>query len=185
MPSFVAFSDQVEVTDKAVSAIVDGVPERYKEIMHGILVQHGIDLKNRQEWYQQQHWLDAFREIAENIGPSTLFGIGKAIPGNAILPFQPVPPYALREALESIDRAYQFNHRGGEIGYYRLTAFAPGRAVMECRNPYPSDFDRGIITAMARTFMPLGSRHLEVQLDATHPTRLAGADACTYLITWQ
>ena len=184
MPSFIAFSNQVEVTDKAVSAIVDGVPERYKEIMHGILMQHGIDLKNRQEWYNQQHWLDAFREIAESIGPSTLFGIGKAIPHNAILPFQPVPPYALREALESIDRAYQLNHRGGEIGYYRLNEFSPGQAVVECRNPYPSDFDRGIITAMARAFMPLESCHLDVKLDASQPTRLAGADSCTYLISW-
>ncbi len=142
-------------------------------------------LKNRQDWYTQQCWLDAFREIAENIGSNTLFGIGKAIPDNAILPFQPLPPYALREALESIDQAYQRNHRGGEIGYYRLVTFTGGRATMECCNPYPSDFDRGIITAMARNFMPLHSRQLEVKLDDSQPTRLNGADSCTYLITWQ
>lgn len=185
MPSFIAFSDRVEVSDKAVSAIVDGVPERYKEMMHGILMQHRIDLKNRQDWYKQQHWLDAFREIAESIGSSTLFGIGKAIPTNAIFPFQPVPPYALQEALKSIDWAYQLNHRGGDIGSYQLSEFSSGRAVMECRNPYPSDFDRGIITAMARKFMPLHSSYLEVKLDTTQPTRLTGADSCTYLITWQ
>lgn len=49
------------------------------------------------------------------------------------------------------------NHRNGEIGYYKLISInlKANTAIMNCKNPYPCNFDRGIITTMARKFRPL------------------------------
>jgi hypothetical protein len=58
------------------------------------------------------------------------------------------------------------------------------KAEMECKNPYPSEFDRGIITAMARKFKPRESLLVSVELDNAKPSRMKGADSCTYKIKW-
>jgi hypothetical protein len=54
---------------------------------------------------------------------------------------------------------------------------------MVCHNPYPSDFDQGIIYAVARKFAPKGD-FPSVKLDETAPTRKKGGDSCTFLVTW-
>lgn len=79
--------------------------------------------------------------------------------------------------------AYHLNHRGGEIGSYKYQSTGPKSGKLVCHNPYPSDFDQGIITAAARKFAPPGV-FPAVKLDETAPTRKKGADACTFLITW-
>ena len=82
--------------------------------------------------------------------------IGKAIPENADF-----PPEVdnLEKALGPIDVAYPMNHRGGETGHYKLVSYDEEKkeATMVCNNPYPSEFDRGIITTMLRKFKPLDS----------------------------
>jgi hypothetical protein len=55
---------------------------------------------------------------------------------------------------------------------------------MACKNPYPSEFDRGIITTMLRRFKPTLSTRYDVVRDPSKPTRLEGADSCTYRIIW-
>ena len=75
------------------------------------------------------------------------------------------------------------NHRGGEIGHYTFTKTGDKRATMVCRNPYPCDFDRGIVEAMAQRFRPQGSI-VKVQHDSTKPCRKSQSDSCTYLVSW-
>jgi hypothetical protein len=58
------------------------------------------------------------------------------------------------------------------------------KAVILCRNPYPSDFDRGILAAIVERFKPADSVTTDVTLDLTKESRLNGADSCTYLISW-
>ena len=79
--------------------------------------------------------------------------------------------------------AYHMNHKGGEIGYYRFTKTGERSGVMECKNPYPCDFDMGLVQAMAQRFAPAGS-HPKVVHDTTKPCRAKTGDACSYLITW-
>ena len=182
MAQFVSFQSGVEVSGEAVLAVVNaldaGKPTRLK-----ILRKHGIVDPHPHEWYSQQAWLDAFKEMSEIFGVHTLFAIGEAIPENAIF-----PPGVddLRSALASIDVAYHLNHRGGEIGHYTLSEFdeAKRTAIMVCNNPYPSEFDRGIITTMTRKFVSKDSVIYDVQLDRARETRLRGADSCTYFVTW-
>ena len=108
--------------------------------------------------------------------------------------FRPPEIDNIEAALASIDVAYHMNHRiQGEvlfdpatgimkegIGHYRYQPGGDRGGVMVCETPYPSEFDRGIITGTARRWRPT----VEVTLDESKPTRKRGADSCTYLVKW-
>ncbi|MTI41208.1 hypothetical protein [Fulvivirga lutimaris] len=182
MAQFKPFADNVKVLGQTVTSLIDAL-DSGKEVREQILAKHGISNIDPEKWYSQEAWLKAFEEISNKVGPSTIFMIGKSIPESAKFP----PEIdSLEKGLGAINMAYKMNHKGGDIGYYKLVSFDPKakKAVMECNNPYPSDFDRGIITTMARKFRPKNSFKLEVNLDTSKPTRLSGADSCTYNIEW-
>jgi hypothetical protein len=182
MAQFVPFQEGVEVNGQTVLAVANAL-EAGRATRLKILSKHGLSDIQLKEWYSQRSWLDAFKEISETFGVHTLFAIGEAIPENAIFP----PEIDnLEKALALIDYAYHLNHRGGEIGHYTLTHFDAVKhtAIMVCNNPYPSEFDRGIINTMVKKFLPPTSLIFDVQRDVTKETRLQGADSCTYKITW-
>ena len=145
-----------------------------------ILARHGIINAQATGWYPQQAWLDAFREIYQTIGPRTLYQIGLSIPRSAKFP----PGIdTLEKALGSIDVAYHMNHRGGEIGHYVFQMTGPTQGTMVCRNPYPCDFDRGILDSITQRFKPNGSV-VRVQHDAGKPCRSRQGDSCTFMVSW-
>jgi len=177
---FVAFSPAVEVNGQTVLAVVAGMGA-FKDIAHEILTDKGIVDPQPGEWYSQQSWLDAYKDVAEKLGAKTLTQIGKSIPENADFP----PDIdTIEKALASIDVAYHMNHRGGEIGHYNYTQVDEKSGKIVCDNPYPCDFDFGIITAMARRFSPQGV-FADVSHDDTQPCRKKGAETCTYMISWR
>ena len=182
MAQFVPFEVSVEVLGRSIFSVVNAIPLG-KESRLEILEKHGIKNLSEDKWYSQSQYLKAFREIADAIGSNTLFAIGKSIPEHAIFPPE---VNSLEKALQIINVAYAMNHRGGEIGSYKLVRFdsVKRQAEMVCENPYPSEFDRGIITTMLRKFKPKDSISYDVSLDLSRPTRLQGADSCTYLIRW-
>ena len=119
---------------------------------------------------------NALKQIAYTVGPHTLYNIGTKIPENAIFP----PGIdSLEKAFESIDIAYHMNHRGGEIGDYKFYKSTDGRFHYNCTNPYPCEFDRGIIEGLARKFTSEG-HFLTVRHDDSAPCRDRGDDSCTY-----
>lgn len=145
-----------------------------------ILRNHGIHNPVPDQWYPQEAWLAAFAEIQRTIGSSTLRQIGLQIPDIAKFPPE---INSIEAALSAIDVAYHMNHRGGEIGTYGFTMTGDRQGKMVCANPYPCDFDRGIIEAMAERFRPQGSVPV-IRDDGTQPCRKTGGESCTYLITW-
>ncbi|MEN9444973.1 MAG: hypothetical protein RIS47_1864 [Bacteroidota bacterium] len=179
---FIPIDPNVEVNGRTIMAFVTAMPA-FQSTFESILSESGLVNLQPDDWYPQSKWLNAFEKVGKKLGSNTLFTIGKAIPENAEFPPQ---INNLRSALESINMAYQMNHRFGEIGYYKLIAFNDDlrTAIMECMNPYPSDFDRGIITTMVRKFKPISSLVITVELDHNKPTRLNGSDSCTYRISW-
>ena len=181
MAQFVAFDSNVEVNIQTILSVVNAFSAG-KEVRLAILNRHGID-PGKSEWYRQQLWLNAFKEIAESLGERTLFMIGKAIPENAVFPPQ---IDNLQKALAAIDMAYHMNHRGGEIGHYLLKEYDEKRrdAIMVCNNPYPSEFDRGIISTMLRRFKPKDSFQYDVVTDLSEESRITGGESCTYIIKW-
>ncbi len=197
---FVAFEPGIEVNGQTVWAVVDGfsldrrVPSRILvEQGIGALGADGIVKLDPSGWYSQEAWLRAFKRIAEALGPNMLFTIGKRIPENAIF-----PPFVtdIASAISSIDVAYHLNHRkAGEvmfdegtgamlegIGHYGFERPHPTKPliVARCEDPYPCDFDRGIVTAMARRFEHTSS---VVHVDE-HACRKHGGNACTYYVRW-
>jgi hypothetical protein len=181
MAQYVAFDANVEVMGQTIISVVNALPTG-QETRLAILKRHKITPQEG-VWYKQQAWLDAFKEMATEIGDRTLFAIGKAIPEHAAFPPQ---IDNLQKALSAIDVAYQMNHRNGAIGKYTLTHFDEKKreATMVCNNPYPSEFDRGIISAMLRRFRPKDSFKYDVVTDVSAKSRLKGDDSCTYRVTW-
>jgi hypothetical protein len=177
MAQFVAFAPDVEVNGTTVMSIIAGMGETARPILSA----HGFDDVQRDEWYSQQAWLDAFREIAQMRSKTCdLVSIGMAIPQNANFP----PDIdSIVSALQAIDVAYHMNHRGGEIGSYTASVIGDRQVDLVCQNPYPCEFDYGIIYGMARRFCPKDA-HVQIRHDSDAPCRQKGAESCTYHVTW-
>jgi hypothetical protein len=179
MPQFQAYSQQVMVNGQTVLSVISGMGA-FRETAVQILQRNGIRNPAPTAWYPQQAWLNAFREIANTIGLNTLYQIGKSIPGSAKFP----PGIdTVEKALASIDIAYHLNHRSGEIGHYSFEKTGPSKGTMTCKNPYPCEFDRGLIEAMASQFKLAGAI-IRVQHDSAKPCRSKQGESCTYAISW-
>ena len=179
MTQFIAFDPNTEVNGATIMSITDGLGAS----AGSVLTTHGLHNLQADQWYPQQLWLDAFRDIAATSVNAMLdlVNIGMKIPENALFP----PDIkSIQSALESIDVAYRMNHRGGEIGSYQCISVGHSQMDMVCRNPYPCDFDYGLIYSMVRRFRPLKTQFV-VQHDDTAPCRKKGADSCIYHVTWQ
>ncbi|HIJ89391.1 MAG: hypothetical protein OEV89_00850 [Desulfobulbaceae bacterium] len=175
MTQFQSLEDGVEVRGEAVLAFVNGM-RGFKKKALDILQENGIANPENGNWYSQQAWLNAFKKIAEDVGPYTLYCIGARIPEDAQFPSG---IDSLEAALASINTAYYMNHRGGKIGNYTFQKSLDGSFSFTCDNPYPCEFDRGIIEGIGRRFIPEGS-HLTCKHDNSAPCRDKGAASCTY-----
>ncbi len=194
MAQFKPYAEGIEVRGTIIRSTIDGMGV-FKNVAFKILSDVGFDniIFSEDRWYSQKKWLEAFRRISEEVGPNTLFTIGTKIMKNAVLP----PLNTIEEALSLMDIAYHMNYRDRKgrilydpvkkvmsegIGHYKCIMAKDGKnkAIMFCDNPYPCDFDRGIITEFSRKFSPFAKA---VHIDSK-PCRKKGADSCTYLVTW-
>lgn len=181
MAQFISYARTVEVNGQTVLSVVDGLGA-YKRRAHEILAENGIADPAPGKWYAQQSWLNAFKVISESMGSSTLYSIGFKIPENADFPPE---IETLGDAMGSLDVAYHMNHRGGEIGHYKPKRTADREVHVVCDNPYPCDFDRGIIASLANRFKPHGHDHnARVRHADDEPCRKDGSDSCTYILSW-
>jgi hypothetical protein len=194
MASFKAFTPNAEVNGETILSVVDGIGQAKNRALT-ILAECGIKNPEPGKWYPQQGWLDAFLRISTETGAFTLFNIGKKIPENAQFPPEINDIY---KALAAIDVAYHMNHRiNGEvlfnpntgsmkegIGHYGFKKKDDNNVIMVCENPYPCDFDRGIIESMAQRFKPTSVSFAKIKHDDSAPCRKKGAESCTYLVTW-
>jgi hypothetical protein len=194
-----AIEPGIEVNGQTVFSVVDGFGA-FTRMGSRYLLDEGIGEPEpdgsvrveRERWYSQEAWLRAFERIGKELGGSALHLIGLKIPANAIF-----PPWVvdIDSALRSIDVAYHLNHRKqGQvmfdvaagtmlegIGHYGFSRDpAAKRILCGCDNPYPCDFDAGIVASMARRFV----EHARVEHDPAEPCRKRGADRCTYVVSW-
>lgn len=181
MAQYVAFAKGVEVNGETVLSVLDGM-DAFRSKALSILEKNGINNPQPGKWYPQQSWLNAFKSIGEEVGHNTLFLIGEAIINNAKFP-EGID--SLGKALGSIDVAYHMNHQGGDIGTYKLERVSETAAKVICHNPYPCDFDRGIISAFVKKFKPKGSvKFAKLQHDDSCECRKKGGNSCTYIVSW-
>jgi hypothetical protein len=195
---FKAFDSGVEVFGANVGAFVDAF-KLFPSVILKCLVKHGIGTMSGQNveidkgrWYSQEAWLAAWEEIATTVGPRACFQIGRQVPRHAVFP----PSITdISAAIASIDVAYHMNHRkNGKVMFDAATGqkakgignygFEPVRGERKiksvCENPYPCDFDRGLLTEVATKF----ETQARVSHDDNAPCRSNGANSCTYLVSW-
>jgi hypothetical protein len=196
---FKPFEPGIEVSGDSLGAILDGF-KKYPSIAMKYLAKFGL-VKNqngktpaidRTGWYPLEGWLSAYEGIAKEVGINSLYNIGKGIPENAAF-----PPHVkdVHSGLASINVAYHMNHRKNGvimfnpetgamidgIGHYGYEPVPhENKVVCVCENPYPCDFDRGLVTAMAARFEP----NAKTAHDNDAPCRKKGADSCTYVVWW-
>jgi len=180
MTEFKSYTDQVEVNGETVLSVIAAMEGESARALK-ILASHGITDPRPGEWYRQQLWLDAFKEIAETVGGESLYKIGRKIPYKAKFP---PSVNTVEKALSSLNATYHVNHRGGGIGSYRFIPTGERKGIMVCQNPYPCNFDRGLIEAVIDRFSSGESSPATVRHDDTAPCRRAGSDYCTYLVEW-
>ncbi len=179
-------TDNIECIGQTIWTIVDAMEED-KDMALEFLANNGITVIKSEKYYPIQSFLNAFNEIVAEIGPKMLFKIGKALPKNAIFP----PDVDdIHKVMSTLNIAYHMNHKkDGQtmfdpttgvmlngIGSYLYTITSKNSGTMVCDNPYPSEFDRGIIMALARKFEPLA----EVILDIPKNEK----DVRKYLVSW-
>lgn len=182
MKQYEAIDPDVEINGQTILSMIEGVSrfsDEYRQTVRDALADNGVDNPAPGEWYPQQAWLDAFGVLAESLEPHILDRIGEQIPATANWPSG---ISGVEDGLKSIDVAYHRNHRGGDIGTYRVTRVAEQSGEMMCRNPYPCPFDRGIIRTVARRYAPVeGFVFVEETGDEC---RRHGGDSCTYTVHW-
>jgi hypothetical protein len=188
----------IEVSGESLGAIMEGF-KKYPTIASKYLAKFGLTSADsrqlaldRTKWYPLRDWLSVHDGIAEEVGHNSLYSIGKNVPENAVFPPHIKDIYS---AIESIDVAYHLNHRKDGvvmcnletgmmldgIGHYQVTRVAnENKIICVCDDPYPCDFDRGIISAMANRF----ERQARTVHDSEAPCRKKGGESCTYIVWW-
>jgi len=179
MDKFTAFDTEAEVMGTPVLAfqaaveLLEGDPTEALEI-HGLL-----DI-SADDWVSQQDYLNMLRYFSEhNSNSLSLVAVGMKIPEKIAWPDT---ISALSEAFKVFEKIYQRAHRNGEVGNYSMKEIGPHHIQVIADNPYPSDFDYGIIVGISRKFSPEGVNAMVTRADS--PSRLQGDDYCVFDIIW-
>jgi hypothetical protein len=189
----------IDVAGVCIGAMMDGFGT-FTEIAMKYLDRNGlleVDGKggrwvNRDKWYPIERWLKAYDEIIKEVHARVAFDVGLAIPKNAVFPPHIVD---IESSLASLDIAYHMNHRKNGVVMFdpKTGRLADGignyiykktpnknRAEFLCDNVYPCDLDMGIVTGMAKRFVPTAKvAHL-----AEGGCRRKNNQSCTYVVTW-
>lgn len=182
MAQYEPFDTGVEARGETLIAIEQALSRfsaEYQQRARRAMAEYGIENPAPDEWYPQQAELNTLETIADELEPHIIDRLGEQIPDFAEWP-DDISDVA--SALRSINEAYQLNHRGGDIGYYEFEKTDDRTGAVECRNPYPCLFDRGLIRSVAREFSPVKSFVFVEERDAN--CRRRGADSCTYTVHW-
>lgn len=184
MPQYVARDPAAKIRGSSVAAVLAAL-ENFRHTADAILRGHGIADPDPEGWYSQQAWLDACCEMAATLGGPTVRLIAGKIPAVSRLPpgIDSIPAFLAR-----LDEAYHPSHRG-EVGHYRYRPLGrvtarSGRAEVVCDNPYPCEYDEGLIESSCRACAGPEAGAVRVGHDRTKPCRKRGVESCTLVVEW-
>jgi hypothetical protein len=186
----------IEVSGQSVAGTW-GAFQQYKTMPNRFLLAEGVGTAGPDgnvviepnKWYPLDGWLRAFGRIGQEVGPTVLAQIGASVMQNIQWP----PGMTSVEGLiRFIDVGYHMHHRkNGKvmfddktgtvlpgIGNFSYKGEDKNRYLIECANPYPCSFDKGILGGALRK---LGTGSLAVH-DSTTECRSKGGKACTYVV---
>jgi hypothetical protein len=179
MSQYVAMAPGVQVNGETVLAVGEGMSS-FKLMAFQILKKHGINDPKAGQWYPHQALLDAIKEIFDRTGAATVKSIGKKVPDTALWPPN---VNTIDLAMANLDAMYHRNYTKGEIGHYNFTKTGPKSGIVICDNPYPCDFDAGLLEAALKKYAPAGMVPV-VKHDNSKPCRRKGGSTCTYVVSW-
>ncbi len=171
---FVASSPKNLIYGSSMNAFIDGMMIR--GVGREILAREGLAEIDPNAMYTQQKGLDIMRRIAEKLGDETLYSIGYRVPYNVDFPDS---IRDVRSALQSIQPAYQKAVLGTNTGRYAFAEPEHGCFEVLCENPYPCDFDLGIVSALVDRFR--GSQLYQI-IHAPDCCRKTGGAHCRYRV---
>ncbi|ADO68893.1 hypothetical protein [Stigmatella aurantiaca] len=146
-----------------------------------IITAHGIPTLAQQGWYPLQTLLLCLNDIRSQIGPYTVHALGQHTARH--ITFLPSID-SFGGALSSLNEAYRMHHRGtGEIGGFQYQPQSVRSARIRCDNPYPCEFDQGLLEALFELFPPQESFRLRVT-HAPEGCRSKADCACVYHLHW-
>ena len=166
-----------EVSGASVLPFVNAMGP-FKSTALGILAKNGIKDPTMAGWYNQQNYLNAYKEMYQKLGDATLRVIGLKIPETAILP---PGVNSIEIALEFMDKYYQANHRNTGIGWkYQKTSKDSG--ISTSLSPYPCSMEGGILEGLLNKFRKSGQF---VTVKHTKGScKLKGQNECSYDVKW-
>ncbi len=164
----------LEITSEAVHPVLRTIS--LEHFQKKLLQKFGMDEEIKDGGFHSMiSYLGLLHEVAKK--PNILKQIGTHIFTEAKFPPQ---ISNFEQALGSVDTAYYMNHqnlKGEEIGHYKFEKESDGKLFMICDNPYPCDFDMGIILGIAAKFKT------KIALEHSgEECRKDGANQCKYLI---
>jgi hypothetical protein len=146
---FVSPDPEAQVRAANVRATLDAFQLR-PSLGRKLIERHQLALEDLrpENFIPVQRWLDALKEIQEEIGTNLLHRVGIAILENADLP----PGLdSIDVVLGAFDDIYYANHRGN-VGHYRSTRRPDGVWEVRCETPYPRHFEHGLVVGISRKF---------------------------------
>ncbi len=174
MAQYKSYNPNAQVIGRSILPMIMGMGDRAKPYLE----RYGLANVEPDEWYSQQDFLSACRDVANGEGGTMDFvSIGMNIP--AMVNFPPEID-SVRTILLSFNDAYHMNQRNDESGW-EVTEVGPGHFVCVSSNPFPHDFDYGVIYGFVRRFRKPGER-FTVEIDPTAPSRANGDDTSTYIV---
>ncbi|MGB1286071.1 MAG: hypothetical protein ACPG7F_06020 [Aggregatilineales bacterium] len=177
MAEYIAFHPDNEVLGSASISALLALDEINVKVL---LEKHNLS-SSQDDWNPQQYELDLMRELAEG----DFFNMIKV--GMKITEIAKLPPeiQTVHQILGSMNAAYHMNVRGPDIGCYGYEKLSDRSARVICTNPYPSDFDYGLIYNFTRRFAPSDTEFVRVVRDDSIPNRKnGGSDTCIYTVEW-
>ena len=141
-----------------------------------LLAAQGITDVSADGWYSLQAFVTVLDEIARRVGPHTLFQIGRQIPDHIRMPER---IRGFEEICAAFGKAFDLNHRGGDVGGIGYSITGPRSAVIVTSTPYPCDFDRGVIQGFFQRFQ---DSRVAVARDPNRPCKAEGGKSCTYFV---
>lgn len=147
-----------EIAGGNVLAYIQSFPQ-YKDVFESILISHEIRNVQPESWYSVKAFVNSLDELYSYASDSLFFDMGKNLV--KILGFH-MQELSFKEVFIRIEEEHQRQHRGGNMGYNKVTLFDENdkKATIETNSPYPSEFMRGIFSAFLNAYKPEGSKEV-------------------------
>ena len=169
-----------EVSGETVLATTKGMRGLRKRLRN-LLAEHGLDAPQPNLWYSQDELLDVFDALADDALPFIFSDMGAQVAHDAEFPEE---IDSVQQALAHVDAFHRSHHRGSRIGSYAFEKTGERSGTIVCKTPYPCDFDRSFLQAIAQRFRPDRSCDVIVRHAESASCRERGDESYDYVVRW-